>query len=512
MEISTRSLLKKYHDLTSFRFVEFFFFCFCALIFINEWMLAYQLRFIPDIFDDSLKLLSGLYTSFNFIPYTDFAIVYPPGLLILSKMLSLNFASRYHAFAAIYLLLSIPIFVFVVWKSKSWFVSGALLLLLALSISIAGDVLLNISWFVLFVATFFYLEKNGRVGKWAIPVMIGVLCFFKWERVVVFAVLMAVGWMITHFTSHGSSKRFLYLCKATIIASLASFGIFLLYLIMAGSEIGSALYFVFSVPLKILPYRSLPLPSLFPLQGNLLGVEYSVYFSLFLLVGLGLLVTRSILKEQKFEHLLFLIMPLVVLPYALGRADSIHAFPLLSTLLLSLILFSIVEKRAIALLVVLVVYFVVNYNLFSYDPSRFLHRSSTYVDVLDLSLQDCRQATQDVDYQSLFVGRTNYSAYIYSHVMLYFINPKIKPATKYISDEPGLQNDCGDGENIARDLARAPKPMLSFLETQPQPTEKNMSSNMVSCGYIEKWLANNPYREIGTCSHYGKEFAILLYE
>ena len=512
MEISIPSLLKKYYALTSFRFIEFFFFCFATLIFVNEWFVAYQLKFVPDIFDDSLKIVSGLYTVFKFTPYTDFAIVYPPGLLILSKLFSLNFVSRFHFFAIAYLLFALPTVALIVWKSRSWFISGATVLVMAFSINITGDWLVHSAWFVLFLSAYVYLERGSVLAKRIVPIAIFVLFLLKWERVVIFGVLMAVGWAITHRAVDEHSKRFFALLKATIIAFLSAFIFLVVYLLLNGSDIPTALYFIFSVPLKILPYRKLPLPSLMPLEGSLLSIEYAVYFCIFILVLLAILVSRRILKDQKYEYLLLLMMPVAIIPYSMGRADSIHAFPLLITTFFSLILLSVTEKRAVPLLVVFVVYFVVNYNIFNYKPFTFLQKSATYIDVVDQSLKDCRLATRDLKYNSLFVGRTDYSQYIYSHVMLYLLNPTVKPATKYISDEPGLQNNCEDGELVANDLTNAKKPMLSFLETQPQPTEKNMSENMVSCGYIEKWLVSNRYKRIGTCKHFGKEFEIRLYE
>lgn len=512
MEISIPSLLKKYYALTSFRFIEFFFFCFAALILVNEWFIAYQLKFVPDIFDDSIKIVSGLYTVFKFTPYTDFAIVYPPGLLILSKLFSLNFVSRFHFFAIAYLLFALPIIAVIAWKSRSWFITGATVLVMAFSINITGDWFVHSAWFALFLSSYIYLEKGNVLAKRIVPIAVFVLFLLKWERVVIFGVLMAVGWTITHRAVGEHSKRFLSLCKATLIASLSSSIFLVFYLLINRSDIPTAFYFIFSVPLKILPYRKLPLPSLIPLEASLLSIEYAVYFSCFILLLLAVLVSRRILKDQKYEYLLLLMMPVAIIPYAMGRADSIHAFPLLITTFFSLILLSITEKRAISLLVVFVVYFVVNYNLFNYKISNIFQKTNTYVDVVDQSLKDCRLATRNLKYNSLFVGRTDYSQYIYSHVMMYLLNPTVKPATKYISDEPGLQNNCEDGELIANDLTKAEKPMLSFLETQPQPTEKNMSEYMVSCGYIEKWLVSNKSKKVGTCTHFGKEFEIRLYK
>ncbi len=506
------SLLKKIHTFSSFRFIEFFFFCFAGMVFVNEWIMAYKLRFVPDIFDDSIKLVSGLYTLFGFVPYTDFAIVYPPGLLILTKILSLNFTSRFHVFAVMYLLLAIPVILAVAWKSRSWFVSGATILLLAFSMKISGELFVDITWFILFLATYSTIEKGTRLSKVVLPIAIFVLCLLKWERVVIFGIFMAVGYVMTLFTMQRYSQRVLYVLKATIVSVVVAFLCFIGYLVVSGSDIGSALYFVFEVPLKILPYRKLPLPPLLPLRDSIFVMGYAVYFCVFILIFLSLLVIRRVLKDNKIGYIALLLMPVGILPYAIGRADSIHAFPLLTSTFFSVLIFAIIEKRAMPLLLTMVLYFALHQNLFVYNPFRFLEQSPTYIDAVDYTLRDCRQATQNLRYTSLFVGRTNYSEYVYSHVMLYLMNPKVKPATKYISDEPGLQNTCEDGEVVAQELTVAKKPMLSLLEFKPQQTEANLSSSMVSCGYIEKWLTSTKYKRIGTCTHFGNEFEIRLYE
>ena len=110
------------------------------------------------------------------------------------------------------------------------------------------------------------------------------------------------------------------------------------------------------------------------------------------------------------------------------------------------------------------------------------------------------------------MGRSKYTNYIINYAYIYLINPKIKPATEYISDEPGLQNNFYDGKRIADELKTAEKPMLVFLDNHHQWKEPNKSLNMSSYGNIETWLSKNKFKEIGICSVQDRNFEVRIYK
>ena len=79
------------------------------------------------------------------------------------------------------------------------------------------------------------------------------------------------------------------------------------------------------------------------------------------------------------------------------------------------------------------------------------------------------------------------------------IRPDLRPATPFISDEPGVQNSCTLGSRIATDLIRAPRPLILVLDTQPYSPEPNLTRTMTSCGKIEAAIAAMPAVVLGTC-------------
>lgn len=487
-------------------------FCGYALvIFLNEWVRGFMLGFIPDVFDDSIKIVSGLYAKQGFVPYTDYGIVYPPGLLMLSRILNLDGVSRFQVFAFIYLVIASCIVAYVARRSRSWVLSGAVLVLLTVSSNVSEDLLLEGAWYLLIFATLWYLERGRRVGLILISLCVAVVALLKWERPLIFVGFSALGWISMHRVDTKTARRFVNLLMAVFGGICSALIAGVTYLIASGTHLADAYHFIITVPLKILPFRRLPLPDLFSSQGSIWMLGYAVYFAIAMLIIATVVMIMRVLRSSQYQYLILLCIPVGLLPYASGRADSVHAFPLLGTLTAVMIIMSLVTRRAIPILIACVVYLAANFGLFTISPLGFLRLPVSYIDLVDASLVDCRNATKDISYQTLFIGRSEYTEYVYNHVMLYLLNPRVKPATRYISDEPGLQSDCVDGEAVTQDLTRAGKPTLALLETQPQKTEANLSSSLVSCGYIERWLRDSAHDTIGTCEHLGKPFEIRLY-
>jgi hypothetical protein len=82
--------------------------------------------------------------------------------------------------------------------------------------------------------------------------------------------------------------------------------------------------------------------------------------------------------------------------------------------------------------------------------------------------------------------------------LLYLNYFYLKPATKYISDEPGLQNTCSIQNEIISDINKAPKPTIFFINKTfiPDKNNKNVYSN---CGKIEEFLDAHT-KIIGQCN------------
>jgi hypothetical protein len=65
--------------------------------------------------------------------------------------------------------------------------------------------------------------------------------------------------------------------------------------------------------------------------------------------------------------------------------------------------------------------------------------------------------------KSIFVGNVTYDSFVLNFPLLYLNYLYLKPATKYISDEPGLQNTCSIQNEIISDINEAPKPTIFFI-------------------------------------------------
>ena len=100
-------------------------------------------------------------------------------------------------------------------------------------------------------------------------------------------------------------------------------------------------------------------------------------------------------------------------------------------------------------------------------------------------------------YKSIFVGNSQYDNFNINYPYLYLQNLNLKPATKYISDEPGIQNDCARAEEIIRDIDAAPKPTIFYLN-KTILKDKNNTNQYQNCGLLEKYFSTKT-KVIGYC-------------
>lgn len=495
----------------NFDFFSFLFFTWALTIYAHDWILGFQLKFRLDIFDTSLRLISGLYSYYGFRPYTDFGFVYPPGLLLLQSLSHVTYAARFQLFSIIFLVVSCLLISLFFYKSRSLFLSAIIVLILGLSNIIQADPFIEIFWISFIVISYLYLKLGKPKYRLFVFLCATAAGLFRWERTFALLLLMTLFFpVIKFFYNRYSLKSLAYITSFSLIAGIL---ITLLFVAVKGSNLLDAFYFIVVVPIKILPYRQLPIPSINLVFQSVFDQVHVLYVGVVFYALFAFSQIPHVLHKDKKGVILFLLLvPFSVLPYATGRADYIHALPFLFTLLLSLTLYADYLNRIPVSLVLFLVYMISLFQVLSYTPYSLTESQPTFIERLDSSLIGCRQALMGKSYNSVFVGRTDYNRYYYNHAMLYLIDPSKKPATRYISDEPGLQNSCYDGMKISHDLNQAEKPMVAFLETEPQPTERNKSSSMVSCGMIENWLEQNSFISLGSCHHEGKLFAVRLYD
>ncbi len=497
------------------KIVSIIFFLWSIFYFLKVWLENYQLKFNLDLFDGSLRLISGLYASNNFIAYKDFSFVYPPGLVILSQIFHINSYSYYQIFALIFLTITIIFVWFLAIKAKSLFFISSLIFILSLNINLLSDPFIEILWLFLIALIYFFLKgNNNRYLIFIYFIEIAIL-FLKWERIIITLLLLNI-YLAASFVLRKVDKKIINLILISFCSIFTSIFLFYLYCSFEKIDIKNALYFIIIVPIKILPFRKLPLPQINLIHNFHAQIIYFCFFILaFLLIYLILFLKNS--KQNIIDFLdnnsylvLFFVVLFPVLIYSLGRSDLGHTFPLFFTLLLIILLINLSNKRIIPIVFLSLIYMFLYFNIFK-NTFYFLP-NTVYINKVNSDLTSCKLLIKNKNYKTIFVGRSLYTNYIINYAYLYLINPKIKPASQYISDEPGLQNNCYDGEKIAQELKIAKKPMLVFLDNYPQWKEPNNSSNMNSCGNIENWVNKNKFERIGICSVQDRKFEVRIYK
>lgn len=491
-------------------------------LFLLEWKIRALSQHGMDGYDGALKLLPWVYTVSGLVPYQDFGLIYPPGVFFLAHIIPLQTLEQRNMLMYGLFLLVILVSVGLMYRFHSSYrrlvcaVSGFLLLSIPLlDHEYMADPLLAL----LLITVVFSLRFRAGIGELVLLFLFPFLTvYWRWDRILLFfplEILCLMPFVLSSWRNNSIlAKKLIRVLLVQIAGLVAGVGSLMLYIVFHGGWGNGIDFLYFQQVQVVMPYRDLPLPYFFSYPGILFFVTWSA------LALFGLSVVRELLffrrKDPSFSIILPLLVcaPLAALPYALGRSDGVHIHPMLflTGLSISIALLVWQEKRPLLLpllLVLLIAPALWFLPIHSYNPDPVLSMTR----LLDDQLSDCRKKTEGLQYRSLFVGRTLYERYFANNISLYFLSPSIPPATRYFSDDPGLQSSCLYGERIAGELNRAPKPMLAFITDQPMDRyEENKTQGMKSCGKIEAFLASQSYRIIGMCQSYETSYEIRVYE
>ena len=494
-------------------------------------------------FDGALFSLQALYTSRGLTPYRDFGFVYPPGnawlfgsLLGLDSLASLNAAVA--VVVGIAILANVALLWIFVGRSPGLLAaSGLLLLISGLAISLWATMTATSLPSQLSITIVLLLALSVRAGPFdrvAVRLSAAVAFFLalcRWDTMAAFLLvelaLLAGGAVLALLAPEARSAvmEMVRRIGRAAIAHASGLGLAMLAVLMSGLWAGAldnVIDFMFRVPFTIRPYRDLPLPSFTSLTdrnawwllctGAIVAILVTMIADLFTKTRNGRNVDPALLRA-----ILLASLPLSAEPYALGRSDGVHFIPLVVLTLAALLLIAfdsglkdgLARYRLVAAVFLLLPALPAGTELFALG--LHLEACGHTERELTRSLADCRALVPD-DVASIFVGRTQYDRFLLNRVALYHVRLDVKPATAFISDEPGIQNDCLFGERIASNLANAPRPMLTFLDTRPGSTEPNLTRNMKSCGKIEDFLEMAPHRVLGSCAIDRRPIEVRLYE
>jgi hypothetical protein len=474
-------------------------------------------------FDDPLRLVEVIYAAKGLTPYADFGFVYPPGQVwFYGKLLGLQNPAT---IVAAIIFSNLLLWSICAWQMmrltpgrRLWF-GGAVLLLLGGTIPLVSESLgsaLSQPLPLLLIAVLLVVEvmergtSPARLATLVCVTVVGTL--FRWDWIL-FVVVLEAGWaaaiwLVVRTLKPDQSivvKPIVVHLWQAVLAALA--GEVLALAMIVGHALATGTWtdtrlFIFYVPLHILPFRRLPLP---------MGIHASRQW-LEAIIGMTLIALAASLEYVKtrawpgFVYLLkggALLAPCIaLLPFAFGRADDVHFLPLTALVMVtSMAALTLWSHRTARLLLLMAL----TLNAWPRLHTAVLMMSIRSMPKADIHLERVHKLTAgctDIfprDARSLFVGQASYDRFIMNSPVFYLMRADLRPATPFISDEPGVQNSCTLGSRIAADLIRAPRPLVLVLDTKPYDPEPNLTRAMTSCGRIEAATAAMRAAVIGTC-------------
>jgi hypothetical protein len=485
--------------------------------FIARWTYYAFSDFPLASFDGALRILPHYYMGEGLIPYKDFGVLYPPGLFLLIGKI-IPFASIFQRnlileILELALLVTSWILLYKIpFKLKRTILPATFVIMLETIMldEFLFSELFSRTLICVLILMLVHVMKGKKAPFFFAILISSLVVWFRWSSIVLLVITQLITIaglsLYSYFKkSHieDGLKRVWKFIAFEVIGVILGLASLFIYLITIGA-FHQGIDFIFNIPAQVIfEYRTI---SLFHFDNGTI----ILFFVTFIAFAINIL---SILyRRDKFLLLFLSVIPFFILSYALWRADQFHLFQFYYFVGLSFVVIYSIMSRPKFLSFLMIILFLPAYFYFS-PVQPYLQTSKSFLDSnLAQNLQDCKRSVSNLgNYHSLFVGRLSYSSFLMNVASLYLINTQVKPATAFISDEPGLQNSLRYGSIIADQLRKAPKPMLAFLEIGQQSPESNKTQFMKSEGKIELELASNKYKTIGACQAYGHSFMIRLY-
>jgi hypothetical protein len=478
-----------------------------------------------EIFDSALRILPHFYAAQGLAIYRDFNIVYPPGIYFLYYPLR-NYPLEVSNFVLSCLVLGLHLLTI---RAVAGNIRGRITKILAAAFLLVllgcgyykfyTDMLVGALTYAAMAWTLRGLCAPRKLSKIFLllnSAAYAAIFILRWDRAVALFGMQILFLALIEILARKNLASPLLLSKTRRLIAAQTAGIFFAsasiatWLYLSGT-LSAGLDMMFNIPLRVIgPYRKLPLKLLEPQSGFLWGTiaAYVLSIATFLQRWRG-----RRLRSAFHAGVLSMLLPLSMLPYALGRADLTHQMPIFCLAVLMLLhIFKHTADKNNTLVITAATSFLLFIPVLTYTTGLPDGIDEGPKAMAIYQRQCASLAKKAGDYKSVFVGRASYKHFIASNASLYLIDPSKPPATPFISDEPGLQNSCKYGGEIAGQLSGAPKPMLAFLELSPQFREDNLTERMSTCGKIERFLASAHYEDLGRCNCHGYVYAVLLYK
>lgn len=486
-------------------------------VFLYHLLLLATSSFEIDIFDGSLRLLPHLYINQDLVPYRDFSVVYPPGYyLLLGKIIPFYFLEIKGIVMASLVMIIYYLYVDEIKRNLKHFTElHYSVLLIAFSI-IVFVFNYNDPLSILLVPLIVLQARNcvfGRGSKsrkviYFFTVYFAMMIRWDWSLFALLLlisnaifVLILIKMKIVKSNNKNIIKKLLHYSLLNLTAIISSQITMVTYFYKIG-VIKNAINFIYVIPTIVIgPLRYLPINFSFRPLFNMLPVLTLVLFFAYLILVIIKARSQNYEKSDLFNLSTLITIPLIYLPYALGRSGNNHFIPLWFGLTLSYLVFHSIYIKKQIFLIVVIFSLIPFFTLYKNSISTFKPEVSRLETNINKTIDDCKSKSISLEASSLFVGRLSYDSFSYNsynNVMLYLTRSSIKPATQYISDEPGLQSSCIYGKIIAGELESSNKPMLAFLQIKSEIAEDTPTLNN-SCGHIESYLNSGKHSLVGFC-------------
>lgn len=455
-------------------------------------------------FDSALAQASINYVKQGLVPYRDFGVVYPPGLFLLfGRVLGVTNIGQIQIWGfLICLFLYTLILKYLSELSKrsdtkdwNYFLFNTLVAILLLSQTFYA-LILSLSVALIFCLICQLRIKAELRSRLILGVLSAGLVWVRWD--------FSLGILIALSILAVFDKKTWRVFSTMFVGVVA--GIITLYnYLFQNHVVNQFLLFVIRIPTML---ASGPRALSWPTHIGLNAPDLVIYPLILLVAYLVLEMSKTLFKER--IQIFYIAFMLAFVPYAAGRSDFGHFLPLLlAATLVGILISHKLNKRLYIILSIMCFlpvgpWFIKNTDFLTLHPK-------TVETELDNQLAECKKVINKVAARSIFVGRKSYNKYRFNIAALYLASPDTHPASRFISDEPGLQSDCEYGEEIVGELKHAPRPMLVLADQSEQSPENSFMRKMKSCGKIETYLSDIPSISLGTCDSFYSTFEVKVY-
>jgi hypothetical protein len=468
----------------NFRIHIFFIFFLILVNFIASYLTPYS-----QLFDSASFKLQLIYPTYGLKPYKDFVFIYPFGPSLISifiTKLNQSFIKPINLVWIIHLLLQLILLRKIISRNIITINKVSVLyLFLILETFIyskfGGEPYSHLLLFITLIEFFKAYENKKLISSTFIyPTL---LALFKWDRLLFCACVFGLFFILCKFKKIHIS---LFILLKIILLCIASFIFLLICLYIFNTDnFFNTIRYIFIDPFIIMKYRNLP----FTLDENVFSIYNFYYLLILIYISLFcyLMIARITIKQ-----LYFFCAGLSLIPPTFGRTDVGHFIPFyLSSFFLIVSLppffnnfltkyFKMILSITKFISIFLIVFFIV---------------MELRIPLLE---NTCGMFKNEVNPKSIFVGNSQYDNFFVNFPLLYLSFSDLKPATKYINDEPGLQNTCQIQDEILNDFNLAPRPVIFFLNKNLL-IDKNNKNTYVNCGKLEEYFAKNT-KILGYCS------------